>query len=147
MEMRREKGLGNRKDISKKLSNQFAVGDSLKFWFFDFRHCMYTGYLILWPLDIVTYCFLWPFCQFPFPNALFYTVALSDFVTTVLVIVTIFHLNFGWKGNIFGLHNPFLEQYYSPKQETSLNYFNKHWYQWIIYPIAFLYFTRSVRTE
>ena len=31
-------------------------------------------------------------------------------MTSVLVIVTIFHLNFGWKGNIYGLFYLLLEQ-------------------------------------
>ena len=45
--------------------------------------------------DTVTYCFLWLFSWFPFRNALFYTDAISDTVTTILDTVTVFHPNMG----------------------------------------------------
>ena len=71
------------------------------------------GYIIVhWMTDIVTpgYCDILLFVtifQFPFPNAFFYTVALSDFLTKVLVIVTIFH--FSLKGQCFLFTLPVFE--------------------------------------
>ena len=58
-------------------------------------------YLILWLVDTVTYCFLWLFSRFPFPNALFYTDAISDTVTLPYWILWLLFIQIWGKSAIF----------------------------------------------
>ena len=63
----------------------------------------YRHNLILWLGDSVTNCILWLFSQFPFPNAPFYTVVLSDSMTGVIGFYDYFPSDFRWKSHIFVL--------------------------------------------
>ena len=74
------------------------------------KRVTYRHNLILWLGDSVTNCILWLFSQFPFPNAPFYTVVLSDSMTGVIGFYDYFPSIWGEKATFLVLNYSSLRQ-------------------------------------
>ena len=89
--------------VEEKLIFWWYVNRFMSQFFTAMKHfnIVYSDYLILWLWDTVTYCFLWLFSRFPFPNALFYTDAISDTVTLPYLILWLFFIKIWGESVIF----------------------------------------------